>query len=384
MAEAKIKPSHIAMLVQGNEEYGIGTIEKLYALDWPELTFICLERGHMYDWLISRNCRVELVEGLASFRERNSFTTLAKMPWILYQARRDAARIDERLRGREIRIVHAHWRPQQLIAGYMRSLGYRAVWQINNNTSHTRMAGLGLALNHRIAKWGADLLLPASDFIAANWRGCKVPMKTIRNAAVPIFDAPNSLPTDGPVRCLVAGRLVASKGHHHAVEAIIAARKAGCDVTLDLFGGPTENNSYVDELQKKIRTAGIERFIRFTGFCDDLRRRHSDYHLGFQCRIDPEPCSLWVCETLVDGLPLLASASGGTPELVEDGITGYLYPPGSVEVLARRLIELCQDRKRLARMRQAAFERGQKHFTVTRFLAETLDAYAALGLQAGE
>ena len=115
------------------------------------------------------------------------------------------------------------------------------------------------------------------------------------------------------------------------------------------------------------------------GFCSDLRQRHQEYHLGLQCRIDPEPCSLWVCETLVDGLPLAASATGGTPELVGDGVTGLLYEAGSAEELAKRIDELANDRPRLAAMRAAAFERGQRQFTVERFLSETLAAYQSLG-----
>jgi glycosyltransferase involved in cell wall biosynthesis len=260
----------------------------------------------------------------------------------------------------------------------MRRLGYRAVWQINNNMQPSRLAGLGGKLNHWSARWGADLLLPASDFIAANWEGCGVPMQAIRNAAVPLFPEASEVPLDGPMRTLVAGRLEASKGHHLAVEAVAAARNAGCDVTLDIFGGPLEDNPYVDSLRRKIAGKGVERKVRLMGFRDDLRARQREYHLGLQCRIDPEPCSLWVCETLVDGLPLLASASGGTPELVDDGVTGYLYAPGSADALAGRLIELWNNRPLLAKMRRAAFERGARQFSVERFLAETARAYESL------
>jgi glycosyltransferase involved in cell wall biosynthesis len=133
----------------------------------------------------------------------------------------------------------------------------------------------------------------------------------------------------------------------------------------------------VDELRTTLRRREMEEAVRLVGFAGDLRQRHREYHLGLQCRLDPEPCSLWVCETLVDGLPLLASATGGTPELVEDGVTGYLYPAGSAEELSRRLAELCRDRPRLDRMRQAAFDRGRR-FTVDRLLRETLDAYASI------
>lgn len=378
MTSGTIRPSQVAMLVQGSEVYGIGTIEKIYAEGWPELTFVCLGPGAMHDWLRQRQANVHLVEGLATMHERNSALAIARMPGVLRSAKRDAERIHAILSGKSIRIVHAHWRPQQLVAGYMRRLGYRSVWQINNNTSRTRLAGLGIKLNHRVARWGADLLLPASDFIAANWRDSGVPMRTIRNAAAPIFDGPNELPIDGPMRATVAGRLDASKGHDVAVDAVAAARRAGCEITLDIFGGPSENNPYADELRRRIAAAGMETAVRLMGFCPDIRRRHQQYHLGLQCRIDPEPCSLWVCETLVDGLPVLASASGGTPELVDDGVTGYLYEPGSVDGLAKRLKELWNDRNLLARMRGAAFDRGQRQFTVERFLGETAAAYDSL------
>jgi colanic acid/amylovoran biosynthesis glycosyltransferase len=88
-----------------------------------------------------------------------------------------------------------------------------------------------------------------------------------------------------------------------------------------------------------------------------------------------------VCETLVDGLPLVASANGGTPELVADGVTGYLYPPGDAQALAQRLIQLCHDRALLAKMRAMAFERGQQKITAQRFGDETLAAYLSLNKQ---
>ncbi|MGD9632747.1 MAG: glycosyltransferase family 4 protein [Pirellulales bacterium] len=378
MPDPAISPAQVAMLVQGSEVYGIGTIEKLYAESWPEMTFICLGPGPMFDWLRGRGARVELVEGLVSLREKSSLATLCKMPLVFQRAKRDAQRIDALVRGRGVRVIHAQWRPQQIIAGYMRRLSYRSVWQINNNMSRQRLAGLGVKLNHRLARWGADLLLPASDFIAANWEGCGVPIRTIRNAAVPLFAEPNEVPLKGPLRTLTAGRLEASKGHHVAVDAVIAARQVGCDATLDMYGGPVDGNPYADELKRKIEAAGVGAAIQFMGFRDDLRTRQREYHLGLQCRLDPEPCSLWVCETLVDGLPLLASATGGTPELVEEGVTGLLYPPGAADVLARQLVELGRDRRRLAAMRPAAFERGRRQFTVERFLRETLAAYESL------
>jgi glycosyltransferase involved in cell wall biosynthesis len=368
----------VAMLCQGDEVYGIGTIEKLYAQALPQIAFVALGDGPLVDWLRASGNRVDVVHGLARFHEGgSSLSTLLRSPAMLVRARRDAARIDALLRPRGIRIVHAHWRPQQIIAGFLRKRGYRSIWQINNNMSRGRLLGLGVTLNHRMASWGADLLLPASEYIARNWEGCGVRSMTIHNAAWPIFSQPNTLP-EQPVQCLVAGRLEHSKGHHVAVEAVLRVRAEGFDLRLDVYGDPVFKNPYADALRRRIAAANCEDFIRLLGFQPDLRQLHQQYHLGLQCRIDPEPCSLWVCEAMVDGLPLVASATGGTPELVEGGVTGLLYRPGDVEELTEKILTLVRDPARLNEMRQQAFDRGQRLFTLDRFARQSLAAYESL------
>jgi glycosyltransferase involved in cell wall biosynthesis len=302
---------------------------------------------------------------------------LARLPEAFAAARRSARRLHALLAPRGIRIVHTHWLPQQLVAGFMRRFGYRSVWQINNNTDRSRLFGFGLWLNRRLTRWGADLLVPCSDFIAGNWMGAGVPVTTIRNAAEPLFDGPNALPA-APLRCVIAGRLEKSKGHHLAVAAVLAARRAGHDVRLDVYGGPLDDNEYVRSLRDAVDQERGAEAVRFLGFREDLRRRHQEYNFGLQCRLDPEPCSLWVCETLVDGLPLLAAANGGTPELVADGETGLLFRSGDGDDLTAKLLSLCRQPERLARMREVAFARGREHFRAKRFIAETLEAYRPL------
>jgi glycosyltransferase involved in cell wall biosynthesis len=85
-----------------------------------------------------------------------------------------------------------------------------------------------------------------------------------------------------------------------------------------------------------------------------------------------------VCETLLDGLPLIASDSGGTSELVEDGITGLMFRSGDVEDLTSKLIRIAADPNGLKAMRHHAYARGQKHFSLDRFLSQTFEAYEVL------
>lgn len=86
---------------------------------------------------------------------------------------------------------------------------------------------------------------------------------------------------------------------------------------------------------------------------------------------------MWACETLLDGLPLIAADAGGTAELIEDEVTGLLFKGGDVNDLTSKLLMLIGNRARLRMMRYAAYERGQRLFGVERFISETYDAYAA-------
>jgi glycosyltransferase involved in cell wall biosynthesis len=377
----EVSPQQVAMLCQGDEVYGVGTVLRMYAKLLPDVSFVALGDGPLVEWLRGNGNRVDVVPGMVRFSEGGpSLWTLLKSPSVLARARRDAAKIDALLRGRGIRIIHAHWRPQQIIAGFLRRRGYASAWHIHYTMNPRRLMGLGVRLNHAMAKWGADLLLPVSKFIGSNWHGSGVPSAVIYNAAEPCFPGPNRLP-ESPVRCIIAGRMEHSKGHHLAVETVMRARKSGIDVRLDVFGGPLENNAYADDLRQRVSQADCEPAIQFKGFQTGMRQHHQEYHLGLQCRIDPEPCSVWVCETLVDGLPLVASSTGGTPELVEEGVTGLLFRTEDVADMTDKLLSLLKEPARLHDMRRRAYERGNRLFTPDRFARDTIAAYQIIGSQ---
>jgi glycosyltransferase involved in cell wall biosynthesis len=148
-----------------------------------------------------------------------------------------------------------------------------------------------------------------------------------------------------------AGRLSPEKGFGILVEA--AARALGVDPTLGFLhcgDGPLR-----DEIAARIRALGIaDRFV-LAGM-----RRDLDLHMPcFDLLVLPsftEGMPNVVLEAFAAGVPVVASAVGGTPEVVEDGVSGLLTEPGDPDLLAQRIGEAlaCEER------RQAMGRRGRQ------------------------
>ena len=71
-----------------------------------------------------------------------------------------------------------------------------------------------------------------------------------------------------------------------------------------------------------------------------------------------ESFGLAALEAMACGAPVVASRAGGLPEVIDDGISGILEPPGSVEAMGRRTVDLLLGSARLAARREAAIAKA--------------------------
>jgi phosphatidylinositol alpha-mannosyltransferase len=92
----------------------------------------------------------------------------------------------------------------------------------------------------------------------------------------------------------------------------------------------------------------------------------------------PEPLSRVLIEAMSLGRPVVASAVGGSPEVIEDGVSGLLVPRGDAAALARAVGALLRDPERRARMGTAAARHAARAFDEVRLVDELLDAYAGV------
>jgi glycosyltransferase involved in cell wall biosynthesis len=92
----------------------------------------------------------------------------------------------------------------------------------------------------------------------------------------------------------------------------------------------------------------------------------------------PEPFANAVAEAMMRGTAVVGTAAGGTPELVRDGITGFLVPMGEVKPLAERLLQLLGDRGMAERFGGAARTIALAELTTDRMIGQFESVYARL------
>lgn len=375
--------SRVAHICAGTEVYGVGSVQKLVAAELPHILFICLSGGHLYDWLRANGYRVVLLEGAATGNLKrlvvnSTGAAVLGAPSLLASAWHDSQLLAPVLLREEIRTIHTHWLPHLIVSGLMRPRGYKVIWHAHGNMNRRRLLGTGMLLNNILVRAAADYIIAVSDFTSKNWQLSGVRQEVIRNAASLLYAAPPR-PPEYPIRCLTVGRLIRNKGHHVAIRAVSRAQAQGVDVRLDIFGGPLDGNSYADELRRLIAASTVPSSFRLMGFVPGMRSLHKNYTVALQCRIDPEPCSVWLCEALVDGLPVIASRTGGSPELVEDGTTGFLVSPENAAELAVKLLKIAEmSTHHRQQMSKAAYAAGKTDLSPQRFARQLLQVYSAL------
>ena len=170
------------------------------------------------------------------------------------------------------------------------------------------------------------------------------------------------------------GQLLAKKGHETLIAAAPAIRAAAPDARF-VFVGALENPPYEAHLRQRIASAGLTDAFQFTGWRNDVPHLMRAVDLLVVPTTTQEPAALSLMEGMAMGRPLVASRTGGTPELLVEGETGLIFPPGDAEALAAHVTTLLRDPQRRQQMGAAGRARMEREFTVQKHVAGMLDLY---------
>jgi glycosyltransferase involved in cell wall biosynthesis len=174
-----------------------------------------------------------------------------------------------------------------------------------------------------------------------------------------------------PLRVLTVARLEPRKGQEVLLEAVAQLRRDGHEVSLEVVGdGPARERA-----ERRAEELGIAGSVTFAGAVD--RERVADHYARADVFCLPsfaEGVPVVLMEAMASGLPVVATQVMGIPELVQDGRTGRLVPPGRADALATALRELAADGDLVARLGEAARRRVVQDYA----LADSAAALEAL------
>ena len=112
------------------------------------------------------------------------------------------------------------------------------------------------------------------------------------------------------------------------------------------------------EAEREAEHLGVTDRVHFLGRLDRVASILQASDL-FLLPSQTESFGLAALEAMACGAPAVASRAGGLPEVIDDGVSGILEPPGSVEAMARRTVELLQQPARLQALREAAIAKAR-------------------------
>lgn len=169
----------------------------------------------------------------------------------------------------------------------------------------------------------------------------------------------------------VIGSVFVEKGVHHMIEALPAVRARVADSMVVVGGRGPE--SYRRTLLTRAEALGVSSQIIWTGAFEDAGELLAALDVVV-VPVLPSPADAFVLvclEGMAAALPVIASRAGGIPEVIADGETGLLVPPGSPQALAEAIAAIACDRDRGMRLGAAGRRRAATLFSAERQVART-------------
>lgn len=153
-------------------------------------------------------------------------------------------------------------------------------------------------------------------------------------------------PGGGPTVGMV-GRITPQKGQLVLLRATALLRDRWPSLQVVFVGAPEPGSArdatYMRELEAEVSRLGLVNNVHWAGFQENLDSYYSRFDVVAVPSIEPEGCPLVALEAAAWGVPAVASRGAGIEEVIRDGVSGLLVPPGDEKALARALERVLGD-----------------------------------------
>ena len=285
-------------------------------------------------------------------------------------------------------VIHCHFGHQGLRAQSLRGLG------VLTGTLVTVFHGYDVSkylhqgrrdVYERLFRDG-ELFLPISE----TWRraliemGCPPEKTCVHHMGIDPKRFPftaRGIGEDGQVRVASIARLVEKKGIEYGIRAVHRIRREGRRIQYCIVGdGPLRPH-----LERLVDDLGARDVVSLVGWKnqDEVRAVLDESHILLAPSVtsaqgDQEGIPVVLMEGLAMGLPVLSTVHSGIPELIQDGVSGFLVKEGDVDALADKLRYLVEHSDLWAKMGRAGRAFVEQHFDINKLNDQLVDLYRKL------
>lgn len=243
------------------------------------------------------------------------------------------------------------------------------------------LLGFAKRFLHQVPWLAADQFIGVSDFVAGRLVDVGAPPSRVRRVYNGIEVARFSGGPDGFLQSLLhvsattrvvfaSGRAQSYKGFDVLIAAAAQIERQGIPAVAFAYCGAGPD---LERLRAEAAALGLRAF-HFLGRREDVPRLLRSAAVAVVPSVWAEAFGLTVVEAMAAGVPVVASRVGGIPELVTDGVTGLLVPPGDPAALAAGIHRLLDDAELRGAIARAGSEVARSRFDIE----QTVGSLAAI------
>ncbi|WP_344779281.1 glycosyltransferase family 4 protein [Microbacterium kribbense] len=263
------------------------------------------------------------------------------------------------------------------------------VWHLHDRIARDYLPGVLVRALRLLARVGPRMVVVNSEATGRTLPNMPAGRTVVVYPAVPdtapIPPRSPATPTFG-----LLGRIAPTKGQLEFVHAAAELARTMPDARFEILGDAMFNDHvFADEVRTLPRLLGIEERVTFAGWVDDPAAALAGLTALIHASPVPEPFGQVVIEGMLAGVPVIATAAGGVPEIVDpdgageaagQGVTrtpyGLLIPPGDVAAMAAAMAWVVAHPVDAAHAAARAQTMARARFDIAISAARAQDAWA--------
>lgn len=282
-------------------------------------------------------------------------------------------------------IIHAHFGPNGQKSVILRDIGvikgkivttfhgYDVSKYIQNNTQES----------YRLLFTLGDIFCPISNYMKEKLLklGCNQEKITVHRVGIDcskFLFTPRYQPADGIIKILTIARLIPKKGVEYGIRAIANLLASGINIEYNIVG----DGYLLPELQQLIHDLSLNNNIHLLGWKQqqEVIKLIGDSHILLAPSMtdekgDQEGIPTVIMEAMAMGLPVVSTYHSGIPELVENGVSGFLVSERNIDQLTEKLNYLIEHSDLWAEMGEAGRQFVECNYNINKLNDKLIEIY---------